>query len=169
MEISVTFISALTVAIIGLFGQFWISNRKFIPTIREERAKVYADFLSASLIGMRASIMMNDLNERRKVKATPISVEDRKMHDYLLDEQIRYDDQINATYACMQIMSPKKISKIGDQLNKTIKGYSEENKTKEEMSAAYGKFVQIVHEDLESLQAQSVSLRSIFSNKIKEI
>lgn len=169
MRISVTFISALTVAIIGLLGQFWISNRKFIPTIREERAKVYADFLSASLTGIRTGILMRDVYEERKGKPATMSQEEQNFMDYVLSEQDSYDIQLSATFARMQIVSPIKISKVGDQLTKAIRVYAHNNKTEEEMTAVYSLFTEKAREDLDSLNKQSVSLRSIFSNKIKEI
>lgn len=169
MRISVTFVSAITVAIIGLLGQFWISNRKFIPTIREERAKVYGDFLSASLTGIRTGILMRDIYEERKGKSSTLSREEQALKDYILSEQDSYDTQLSATLARMQIVSPIKISKVGDQLTKTIRAYAHNEKTEEEMTAAYGLFTETAREDLDSLNKQSVSLRSILSNKINEI
>ena len=170
MKINSAIVSAVIVALIGLFGQFVISNRKFIPYIREERAKAYTEFLSACLTGIRAVTITRQLTDDSGRLPTGYSESERtRLDNHLFESMTSYDIEINRSLAYMQIVSPRDFAKMGKEVMESIAGYNQRTVSKEEMDATYARFTDRAHKDLASLKEQSTRLRSMFTNKIIEI
>ncbi|HUX46532.1 MAG TPA: hypothetical protein VMV58_00840 [Desulfosporosinus sp.] len=170
MKTLLTLLSAALVALIGLVGQFFISNRKFIPSIREERTKAYADFLSACLTGMNGVIIEQGiLDDLEKPDGIYAKEDHDKMRNHVSEVLKNYNSEINRTLSYMQIVSPEYFANLGRILMQEISDYREDLESRTEMELAYSNFTMKAHLDIKSLKEQSTSWRSIFSINIKEL
>lgn len=170
MNSSLTLFTAAMVALIGVGGQFLISNRKYIPNIREERAKAYTNFLSACLIGMRAA----DLEPEFEVPiGTPLpdDVIARRdwMRNHYFESLVAYDQEINQSLAYMQIIAPDGFANLGKNLMYSIYKFNVKEISREEMEQHYSIFAERARSDLRSLQEQSFNWKTLFKFKIREI
>ena len=163
-------VSAAFVAVLGLIGQFVISNRRYIPTIREERTKAYADFLSTYSHGMQIVRISQQWSKDHKSELSGIPKSDFvKFEDHLIDSGNEFDKQMALAHTYMLIVSPILFNQLGQACMLAMQNYQEGKGTSDAMNLAYTEFARKAHEDLESLRVQSMRLRSIFTMKIREI
>lgn len=162
--------SAILVATLGILGQFFISNRKFIPNIRDERSKAYSSFLSACLIGIRAAGLEPEIEVPEGVPLSEEIIRRREwMREHQLQSMVSYDEQINLSLSSMQLVSPPGFAILGKKLMYAIPEFSNRSIHREEAERHYTIFVEQAKRDLDSLLQQSLNWKSFFKFKIREI
>jgi hypothetical protein len=134
MKITQSLITAVVVAIFGIVGQFFISNRKFLPNIRQERAKAYTEFLSACLTGMRAAGLEPEFVAPDGVALSDELIERRNwMRNHHFESLVAYDQEINRSLAFMQIIAPDGFANLGKNLMFSISAFNTREISREEM------------------------------------
>jgi len=169
MTTGLTLTASILVALIGVFGQFFISRRNHIPKIREERALAYSSFLGACLTGIYAVVVEkqflnqidNDLDEYRPEDENP-------MRSHISDSLMTYNSEMNQHLARLQIISPLEFVTLGKRIIDEIALVHSEKSTQENLDLAYNAFASRAHADLKSLSDQANSFRSMFRG-IKEL
>lgn len=170
MKILMPIATAVIVAAISLIGQFFISNRRFIPEIREERARAYSGFLAACLTGMAGVLIEKGiLEDLEKPDGIYRKADEGKMRELITESLKNYNSEINRTLSTMQIVAPEAFAALGRILMTEISDYREGSSTQADMESAYSKFTERAHRDIQSLTRQSTSLKAVFSRNIKEL
>ena len=169
MNTGLTLFATILVALVGITGQFVISNRNYIPKIREERALAYSSFLGACLTGIYAvtiekvmlSHLDNETNQYRPEDENP-------MRDYIFESLMAYNSELNQHLARLQIIAPLGFNVLGRKIIEEIALVQDEKSSYENLDKAYNNFASRAHADLKSLNEQAISFRSIF-RRIKEL
>ncbi len=170
MDTKTTLVGAVIVAVIGILGQFYISNRRFIPELRDERVNAYVKFLSACKIGLDAIGIEHEYLEHVENETNKYTTQVQLNMEEHVSERLKiYNSEMAEALPRMQIICPQTATTLGDLLTRGIADYREDKTKFEAVNTAYSNYVAFSRRDLSSLAKQSKSLKRFFATNIKEI
>ncbi len=162
--------TAVIVGILGILGQFFISRRNHIVSVRDERAKAYGDFMSAALLGIRSVVNARQVSEAIRAGTLAGSTDDhRQLMQRNLDAADLYEIKISDSLSFLHLFAPKAIRDLGNVFNKAISSYQLREISEDELNSAYSSLAIKANNDLESLRVQSQGFLAFFRSSFNEL
>jgi hypothetical protein len=163
-------VTALIVGILGITGQFFISRRNHIVSVRDERAQAYGNFLSAALLGIRSVVAMRQYSDALRSGVGVINLEESKhLRQINLDAATLYETKISDSLSFLHLFAPPNVRMLGDRFNRAMTDFLTHEIEAEELNSTYSAIALAGYQDLESLRLQSQGIKAFFTSNFKEI